>query len=435
MKQVLQNRKTGRPFVGEVPVPTLQRGRVLVRTVASLISAGTERAAVELVSKGLVQEARQRPDLVKAVVAKVKNEGILNTFASVRDKMAASQALGYSAAGMVAAVADDVTEFQVGDRVACAGVGFASHAEILSVPKNLCVHLPESVSFESGAYGTLGAIALQGVRLAEPTLGESVVVIGLGLIGQLAVQLLNANGCRVFGIDLDEEKIQLAKRLGAEDGCAPNVEVKQRVLEWSRGRGADAVLITAATSSSEPVELAGEISRAKGRVIVVGAVGLTLPRKPYYDRELTFRISMSYGPGRYDRDYEERGHDYPVGYVRWTEGRNIESFLDMVASGRVDVESLITHRFKIDEGERAYELITSDQPYLGVLLQYETERTVESRIALSTKATTAPAQAVRIGLIGAGDYAKSMLLPNFKTFGAEFQSIATASGVTARAVG
>src|SRR6476661_7901932 len=272
MKQVLQNRKTGRPFVGEVPVPALQRGRVLVRTVVSLISAGTERMAVELVSKGLVSEARQRPDLVKAVVAKVKSEGLLNTFASVRDKMAASQALGYSASGIVAAVAEDVTEFQVGDRVACAGVGYASHAEVLSVPKNLCVHLPEGVSFESGAYGTLGAIALQGVRLTEPTLGESVVVIGLGLIGQLAVQLLKANGCRVFGIDLDQDKIALAQRLGADDGCAPDDEAKGRVLEWSRGRGADAVLITAATSSNQPVELAGDISRAKGRVVVVGAV-------------------------------------------------------------------------------------------------------------------------------------------------------------------
>src|SRR5215475_12972343 len=237
MKQVLQNRKTGRPFVGEVPVPALQRGRVLVRTVASLISAGTERAAVELVSKGLVQEARQRPDLVKAVVAKVKNEGLLNTFASVRDKMAASQALGYSAAGIVTAVAEDVSDFQVGDRVACAGVGFASHAEVLSVPKNLCVHLPPNVGFDDGAFGTLGAIALQGVRLAEPTLGESIVVIGLGLIGQLTVQLLKANGCNVFGIDLDANKIELAKQFGAHDGCNPEA-AKRRVVEWARGRGA-----------------------------------------------------------------------------------------------------------------------------------------------------------------------------------------------------
>src|SRR5678815_975021 len=234
MKQVLQNRKTGRPFVGEVPVPALQRGRVLVRTVASLISAGTERAAVELVSKGLVQEARERPDLVRAVVAKVKTEGVLNTFAAVRDKMAASQALGYSAAGIVTAVAQDVTEFQVGDRVACAGVGFASHAEVLSVPKNLCVHLPERVSFDGGAYGTLGAIALQGVRLAEPTLGESVVVIGLGLVGQLTVQLLKANGCRVFGIDLDPKRVALALQLGADDAKISGDDLKNAVMKWTR---------------------------------------------------------------------------------------------------------------------------------------------------------------------------------------------------------
>src|ERR1043166_5379645 len=245
MKQVLQNRKTGRPFVGEVPVPALQHGRILVRTVASLISAGTERMAVEMVSKGLVNEARQRPDLVKAVVSKVKTDGLLNTFASVRDKMAASTTLGYSAAGIVTAVAEDVSDFQVGDRVACAGVGFASHAEVLSVPKNLCVHLPPNVGFDDGAFGTLGAIALQGVRLAEPTLGESVVVIGLGLVGQLTVQLLKANGCRVFGVDLDQTKVELAKQTGADVGCASE-EAKQQVLAWSRGRGADAVLITAA---------------------------------------------------------------------------------------------------------------------------------------------------------------------------------------------
>ena len=256
MKQVLQNRKTGRPFVGEVPVPALQRGRVLVRTVASLISAGTERAAVELVSKGLVQEARERPDLVKAVVAKVKSEGLLNTVAAVRDKMVASQALGYSAAGIVTAVAEDVTEFQVGDRVACAGVGFASHAEVLSVPKNLCVHLPEQVSFAAGAYGTLGAISLQGVRLAEPTLGESVVVIGLGLVGQLTVQLLKANGCRVFGLDLDPARVSLALELGADQAKVSDETVAKAVEAWTRGRGADAVLITAATDSNQPVELA-----------------------------------------------------------------------------------------------------------------------------------------------------------------------------------
>ena len=436
MKQVLQNRKTGRPFVGEVPVPALQKGRVLVRTVASLISAGTERAAVELVSKGLVQEARQRPDLVKAVVAKVKNEGILNTFASVRDKLSASQALGYSAAGIVAAVADDVPEFQVGDRVACAGVGFASHAEVLSVPKNLCVHLPENVSFESGAYGTLGAIALQGVRLAEPTLGESVVVIGLGLVGQLTVQLLKANGCRVFGLDLDQTRVSLALEMGADKAVISSDAAAKEIEAWTRGHGADAVLITAATDSNAPVELAARVSRLKGRVIVVGMTGMDIPRQPFFSRELKLIISMSYGPGRYDPDYEERGHDYPLPYVRWTEKRNIESFLELVADKRVNVDRLTTHRFPIAEAERAYQLISGDvqEPYLGVVLNYDPEAEVARKVALGTPIRKAE-KSIVLGVIGAGGYVPAMLLPHFKTEGVEFRSIATASGISAHDVG
>ena len=438
MKQVLQNRKTGRPFVGEVPVPALQRGRVLVRTVASLISAGTERAAVELVSKGLVQEARQRPDLVKAVVAKVKNEGLLNTLTAVRDKMAASQALGYSAAGIVSAVAEDVTEFQVGDRVACAGVGFASHAEVLSVPQNLCVHLPEQVSFDAGAYGTLGAIALQGVRLAELTLGESVVVIGLGLVGQLTVQLLKANGCRVFGLDLDPARVALAVELGADHAEVSTDDAANSIHTWTRGRGADAVLITAATDSNQPVELAATISRLKGRVIVVGMTGLDIPRQPFFSRELKLIISMSYGPGRYDPDYEEKGHDYPLPYVRWTEKRNIESFLELVADKRVNVDRLTTHRFDINEAERAYHLISGDarEPYLGVVLNYDPDRDVVRRVALgATPPGRRAEKAIVLGVIGAGGYVPAMLLPHFKTEGVEFRSIATASGISAHDVG
>jgi len=430
MKQVLQNRKTGRPFVGEVPVPALQKGRVLVRTVASLISSGTERAAVELVGKGLVQEARQRPDLVKAVVAKVKHEGILNTFASVRDKMAASQALGYSAAGIVAAVADDVSEFQIGDRVACAGVGFASHAEVLSVPKNLCVHLPPGVSFESGAYGTLGAIALQGVRLAEPTLGESVVVIGLGLVGQLTLQLLKANGCRVFGLDLDPARVSLARAMGADKAIVSEDTAAKEIETWTRGHGADAVLITAATDSNEPIELAARVSRLKGRVIVVGMTGMDIPRQPFFSRELKLIISMSYGPGRYDPDYEERGHDYPLPYVRWTEKRNIESFLDLVADQRIDVDRLTTHRFPITEAERAYQLISGDVkgPYLGVVLNYDPEAEVVRKVSLGTAPPVRKAEkSIVLGVIGAGGYVPPMLLPHFKTEGVEFRSIATAS--------
>jgi polar amino acid transport system substrate-binding protein len=440
MKQVLQNRKTGRPFVGEVPVPALQQGRVLVRTVSSLISAGTERAAVELVSKGLVQEARQRPDLVKAVVAKVKNEGLLNTFASVRDKMAASQALGYSAAGVVAAVADDVTEFQVGDRVACAGVGYASHAEVLSVPKNLCVHLPEGVSFESGAYGTLGAIALQGVRLAEPTLGESVVVIGLGLVGQLTVQLLKANGCRVFGLDLDQSRVELALELGADKAIVSNDAAAKEIETWTRGHGADAVLITAATDSNQPIELAARISRLKGRVIVVGMTGMDIPRAPFFSRELKLIISMSYGPGRYDPEYEERGHDYPLPYVRWTEKRNIESFLELIAEKRLNVERLTTHRFPIAEADRAYQLISGElrEPNLGVVLNYDPEAEVIRRVSLGARSTgqvRKSEKSIGLGVIGAGGYVPAMLLPHFKTEGVEFRSIATASGISAHDVG
>jgi predicted dehydrogenase/threonine dehydrogenase-like Zn-dependent dehydrogenase len=413
---------------------------VLVRTAVSLISAGTERMTVDMAKKSLIGKARERPDLVKQVIQKAKNEGILNTFNAVRSKLGSSTALGYSAAGIVASIGEDVTEFRVGDRVSCAGAGYASHAEVLSVPKNLCVRLPEKATFEAGAFGTLGAIALQGVRLAEPTLGEAVVVIGLGLLGQLTVQLLKANGCRVFGLDLDPKKIELAQTLGADGGALSDTDAKSAVMQWSRGRGADAVLITAATSSNQPVELAGEISRMKGRVVAVGLVGLDVPRHLYYNRELTLKISMSYGPGRYDPEYEERGHDYPFAYVRWTEGRNIEAFLDLVAEGRVNVERLITHRFSIDEGERAYQLISGEvkEPYLGVLLNYDTERELPKRIETGKAAArqrAASQESVRLGMIGAGGYAKSMLLPNFKTSGAGFRAIATASGVSARDIG
>ncbi len=439
MKQVLQNRKSGKVAVSEVPVPTVQPGRVLVRTVASLISAGTERASVESARKSLVQEARERPDLVKAVIDRARTDGLRNTFNAVRGKLASSQALGYSAAGTVMAVGEGVTEFVVGQRVACAGVGYASHAEVLSVPKNLVVRLPDDVDFEAGAFGTLGAIALQGVRLAEPTLGESMLVIGLGLLGQLTVQLLKANGCRVFGIDLDPARVDLALQLGADAAAVSGDETKSAVMMWTEGRGVDAVLITAATESDEPVELAGEVSRMKGRVVVVGMTGLTVPRQSYFKRELSLKISMSYGPGRYDPDYEERGHDYPFGYVRWTEKRNIAAFLELIKQGRVTVEPLISHRFPVDEAERAYELIAGDvnEPYLGVLLAYDAERELQRTVELvDGMKTRAPRdKSVRIGVIGAGGYVTAMLLPHFKAAGADFVSVATASGMTALDVG
>ncbi len=438
MKQVLQNRKTGKVGVVEVPVPAVQRGRLLVRTVASLISAGTERVAVEEGRKGLAQKARERPDLVKTVIERARSDGLLRTFSAVRDKLATSQAIGYSASGVVIEVGSEVTEFNVGDRVACAGLGFASHAEAISVPKNLCVHLPGQVDFEAGAFGTLGAIALQGVRLAEPTLGEAMVVIGLGLIGQLTLQLLKANGCRVFGIDLDQNKIELARELGADAGCISDQSSRDAVLKWTHGRSADAVLITAATESNQPLELAGEISRIKGRIVVVGMTGLQVPRRTFFERELGLKISMSNGPGRYDPEYEVRGHDYPFGYVRWTQQRNIEAFLELVASGRINVARLVTHRFPVEFAERAYELISGglNEPYLGVLLQYDHESELKREIAISERpAVSRKLEQVRIGLIGAGDYVRSVLLPHFKSAGAAFCSIATATGVSAHDVG
>jgi predicted dehydrogenase/threonine dehydrogenase-like Zn-dependent dehydrogenase len=438
MKQLLQNLRTGEGLVAEVPVPVVQPGRVLVRTAASLISAGTERALAELGQKGLLGKAREKPELIGKVWQKVKTDGLRQAVEGVRDKLEQSHAVGYSAAGIVIETAKDVTEFHAGDRVSCAGTDYASHAEVISVPRNLCVHMPDQLSLEEGAFGTVGAIALQGVRLAEPTLGESIVVIGLGLVGQLTVQLLKANGCRVFGIDVDEARTQLARASGADDGSVPD-EASEKVMAWSRGRGADACIIAAATASNGPIELAGEISRLKGRVIAVGMIGMDVPRNVYYQRELTLRVSLSYGPGRYDPDYEEHGHDYPIAYVRWTEGRNIEAFLDLLAARRIDVKALITHRFSIEDARRAYHVIagSTEQKYLAVLLTYDTEseihRRIENQSAVKKAATTAARAGV--GLIGAGDYAQRVLLPNFKAAGAEFCSIASASGVSARDMG
>lgn len=427
--------RSGVVSVYDVPSPSVSHGRLLVRTASSLISAGTEKLAVDSGKKNLLARAKERPELVKQVIDKAMTEGLMNTYAAVKAKLDGTTALGYSAAGIVAAVGEGVTNFKVGDRVACAGAGYASHAEVISVPQNLCVPLPAAINFDEGAFGTLGAIALQGVRLSQPTLGEAFVVVGLGLLGQITVQLLKANGCRVFGIDIDEGKLDLARELGAEMCSTPD-DARRLVKEWSRGRGADAVLITAATPSNDPVELAGDISRSKGRVVVVGLVGMDIPRGPYFLKELSFQISMSYGPGRYDPNYEERGHDYPFAYVRWTEGRNLESFFDLIASKTITVERLISHRFPIVRGEDAYKLISGEiqEPYLGIVLQYDTDSPVETKIGLARGAAEKESS-VRVGLIGAGDYARGMLLPKLKENNVEFRSIATAAGLTARNVG
>ncbi|HEX8088407.1 MAG TPA: zinc-binding alcohol dehydrogenase, partial [Blastocatellia bacterium] len=357
MKQVVQSFKTGVLSVDDVPAPRLGSGSILVRTYASLVSAGTERMVVDFAEKNLLQKARSRPDLVRQTLDKVRREGLLTTFDAVQNRLDKPMSLGYSCAGDVIATGNDIAEFATGDRVACAGAGFAVHAEVVAVPKNLAVKLPANVDFESAAFTTLGAIALQGVRLAQVELRHVVAVIGLGLLGQLTVQILKAAGVTVIGLDIQPRRAELAARSGADAVATDPEQMRAICTQLSSGHGADSVLITADTKSNEPVELAGEVARDKGVVVAVGAVGMTIPRKVYYEKELDFRISRSYGPGRYDQDYEEKGHDYPYPYVRWTEQRNMRAFVELVSDGKIDVQPLISHRFPVDDAPKAYALI------------------------------------------------------------------------------
>lgn len=453
MKQVLQNLRSGETIVAEVPIPTPQAGQALVRTAASLVSAGTERMLVEFAAKSLLGKARSRPDLVRQVLDKARREGLLTTVEAAFNRLDQPMPLGYSSAGVIHALGEGIQGFKVGQRVACAGGGYAVHAEYAVVPRNLLAPLPDGVGFETAAFTTLGAIALHGFRLAEAQLGERVAVIGLGLLGLLVVGIANAAGCQVFGVDLDPERVALAGRLGARAVLRDQAEAS--AAAFSRGRGCDAILVCADTPSNDPVELAGAIARDRARVVAVGAVGLGIPRVVYYEKELTFLNSRSYGPGRYDLDYEQGGRDYPIGYVRWTEGRNLEAFVDLLASGRLDVEPLISHRFLIDQAPRAYELITGETegPFLGVLLTYDRERPPEEgerplgddrpmpvgdrEIARDVPVGVLPevskVDTVRLGVLGAGNFASAVMLPAIKGIqNLELVGIASASGVSAQ---
>lgn len=428
MKQILQNLRTGVTEVAEVPSPGAARGAVLIRTTCTLVSAGTERMLVDFGKASLLGKARQQPERVAMVLDKMKTDGIAATFDAVRNKLDQPLPLGYCNVGVVTEVGAGVGGFSPGDRVASNG----KHAEMVSVPVNLCARVPSTVTDEEASFTVLGAIALQGIRLAQPTLGEAVVVTGLGLIGLMAVQLLRAHGCRVLGIDFDPEKLALARRFGAETvdlgtGQDPLVAAQT----FSRGRGVDAVLITAATKSNEPVHQAALMCRQRGRIILVGVAGLDLSRDDFFKKELTFQVSASYGPGRYDPSYEEKGQDYPVGFVRWTENRNFEAVLDMMADGRLDVKPLVSHRFPIQEAEEAYALISGGGPSLGVLLKYpERSESVAARtVALDSRGVAAGTGGV--SFIGAGNYATAVLIPAFKAAGASMRTVASSGGVSA----
>ncbi len=414
MKQVLQNLRTGKTSTEEVPVPQPKAGTALIRTAASLVSAGTERMVVEFAGKSLVGKARSRPDLVRQMLDKARREGLLTAIDSAFNRLDQPMSLGYSSAGIIRELGEEMAGFRIGQRVACAGGGDAVHAEYACVPRSLLVPIPDGVDFESAAFATLGAIAMHGFRLAEPQVGESVAVIGLGLLGLLAGQIAASAGCRVFGMDIDPRRVDLANRL--EMQAVVNRNAVEAGRSFTAGRGFDHVLICADTSSSEPVELAGAIARDRAHVVATGAVGLELPRKIYYEKELSFINSRSYGPGRYDAEYEENGRDYPIGYVRWTENRNLEAVLGLMAGGRLNVKPLITHRFPIEKAPAAYTLITgkNKEPFLGVLLTYP-----QAPDSTSSEMVTFPkvhhrSSAIHLGVLGAGNFALAVLLPAIK---------------------
>ncbi len=436
MKQVLTSYRTGKLEIAEVSSPRPGPHEVLVHTAASVVSAGTERAVIELGQRSLIGKAQDRPDLVRKVIDKVGRDGPLAAARTAFAKLDASLPLGYSCAGRVMELGESVQAFSVGDRVACAGAGLANHAEVNAVPAPLCVRIPEGVDYESAAFVTLGAIALQGVRTALPQVGETVVVLGLGLIGQLTVQILRAAGCQILAVDLEAAKVRLAEQLGAQRAALRSDDLQQIVVGMTGGRGADAIIVCAAGESGDALELSGELARDRAKVVVVGAVPLHAPRKIYYEKELSLLVSRSYGPGRYDRAYEEDGHDYPAGYVRWTERRNFEAFLELCRAGQVDVRSLITHRFPIDAADKAYRLLAGEiaEPYLGILLTYPSEVTPAPRLRRAPKAMQG--ERLSLGVAGAGAFAAGVLLPAFaEAKHASFHTIVSARGISARQLG
>lgn len=437
MKQIIQNFKTGEMNLEDISPPIVRENGILVRSRYSLISAGTEKSIIDLARKSYLGKAQERPDLVKQVINKIKNEGLLNTYKNVMNKIGTPIPLGYSCVGQVIEVGKDIDEVKIGDYVACAGAGYANHAEVNFIPKSLFVKINDIGKLEELTFTTLGSIAMQGVRQAEISFGESVAVIGLGLLGQVVTQILKAAGCKVIGFEFDSSKVEIAKCNGMQEGVVLGKDDPlKKINEFTNGYGVDKIIITASTKENDPVELAGEIARDRATIVMVGVTGMDLPRKPYYDKELNFKFSRSYGPGRYDYQYEEKGNDYPIGYVRWTERRNMEEFIRLVEEGLINIKSLITHVFDFGQALAAYKMIT-DNPdrikFIGVLLKYDTSKKVEERVILSRKDNIGASNIINIGLIGAGNFTQSVLMPEFsKIKGVNFVGIASAQGMHAK---
>ena len=432
MEQLTQQLKSGHMEVMDVPIPALGAGQILIRNHYSLISAGTEGKTVSDARLGLIAKAKSRKKEVRQVVEMIKTSGFSETYKVVMSKLEAPSSLGYSCAGEVIAVADDVYDFKVGDFAACGGEG-AYHADIVSVYKNLCVKIPNSVDLKYGAITTVAAIAIQGIRQAELTFGETAVVIGLGLIGQLTMQILEASGIKAVGVDISQSQVDLANKIGIGKAYLRNRDDLEGIIkELTKGFGADAILITAGTTSLDPVEFAGAVARRKAKVVIVGAVPTGFNRVNYFKKELDLRMSCSYGPGRYDRAYEEKGLDYPVEYVRWTENRNMESYIELVERKKLILEPLITHVFEFEEAKRAYDMILSkSEPFVGILLKYEDENKIDEGVKKSkgeVKGTK-----TKIGFIGAGSFAQYALLPNVKLY-ADLVGVATSRGNTAKGI-
>ena len=427
MKQILQNIANGETQLVEVPCPQSSDGQLLISTTKSLVSVGTERMLIDFGKSGWIQKARSQPDKVKMVLGKVKTDGLMPTIDAVRSKLDQPLPLGYCNVGIVQD--NGGTAFEVGSRVISNG----NHAEIVRVPKNLCAAIPDNVDDESAAFTVLAAIAMQGVRIANPTIGETVVVTGLGLIGLITVQLLRANGCRVLGIDFDSSKCAMAREFGAETvDLSQGEDAIAKANAFSRGQGVDAVIITASTKSNDPVSHGANMCRQRGRIVLVGVVGLELSRADFYEKEISFQVSCSYGPGRYDTEYEDKGNDYPVGFVRWTEQRNFEAVLDLMSSGALDMKPLISHRFEIDDAIEAYKCL-DDRSSLGILLNYSSnaDDLLTKKLVGIREPQNYTAQDAVCGFIGGGNYASRVLIPAFKEAGAKLDTLLTSGGVSA----